>query len=581
MPREELPRRLAAILSADVVGHTRLMAADEVATLHLLRSHREVLEQAIARNGGRVVDAVGDNLLAEFPSAVRAVECAVQAQREVAARNADAPAERRLAFRIGIHVGDVIVDGERIAGVGVNTAARIQSLADAGGVAVSGAVFEQVSGKPGLAFESLGEKSLKNLDRPVLVYRVQIGERVSAEPGPAVLSPGAETPGIAVLPFENLSGDPEQQYLADGIADDLINHLARWALRVAARAASFAFRDRRPALREIERELHVRYLVDGTVRRSGAGLRITANLVDLSTGTTLWSRQWNRTASDPFAVEDEMVFAIERAIGMRISRNEEDRALRTPLASLGAWEYAARASWHAARYTLEDWRLGLAAAKHALELDPRFAWAHALVAALLVDGVASGWPRDPDATRAEALEAARTAVALDPGLPIGHEVLAMAAFLAGDSRTALASIERAIAIAPSWIAPRGILGWMLALSGKHEEAIPILEELVRTGTEERVVAGGYVSLALAQFTAGRSEVALAWAERAYSDRDDPLRRGLLAAILATLGRADEAKKLLVPAGIYRIRNVAPIIAHMDRGLVTRLLDGLRAAGAEE
>ena len=322
-------RRLAAVLSADVVGYSRLMGEDEAGTLAVLKAHRaECVDPEIAAYQGRIVKLMGDGALVEFPSAVAAVECAVAVQRGMAERNAEVPEDRRIAFRIGINLGDVIIDGDDIYGDGVNVAARLQELADPGGVCVSANIHEQVEGKLDVAFDDRGEQTVKNIARPVRVYGVTDGEAGTPIGQPALPLP--DKPSIAVLPFVNMSGDAEQEYFSDGITEDIITELARFrSLFVIARNSSFSFKGQAIEAKEIARRLGVRYLVEGSVRRAGNRVRITAQLIDAAHDTHLWAERYDRELEDIFAVQDEVTQAIVTAIEPELASAERARAPQT------------------------------------------------------------------------------------------------------------------------------------------------------------------------------------------------------------------------------------------------------------
>ena len=323
MPAERIQRRLAAILAADVVGYSRLMEADEAGTLATLRAHRkELIDPTIAEHGGRTVKLMGDGTLVEFPSAVDAVECAVAIQRAMAKLNAGNSEDRRVVFRIGINVGDIIIEGEDIYGDGVNVAARLEGIAESGGITISEDVWRQVQGKVAPAFTDLGPQTLKNIARPVRAYRVELGPGGVTQPtAPALASP--DKPSIAVLAFQNMSGDPEQEYFADGITEDVITDLSKVSgLLVIARNSSFAYKGKAVDIRVVARELGVRSVLEGSIRRAGNRVRITAQLIDAETGGHLWADRFDRELSDIFAVQDEVTRRIVDALKIKLSPGE-------------------------------------------------------------------------------------------------------------------------------------------------------------------------------------------------------------------------------------------------------------------
>lgn len=333
-------RRLAAILSADVKDYSRLMGDDDVATVETVTAYREAMAELISQHRGRVVDSPGDNLLAEFSSVVAAVQCSVSIQQELTARNADLSVDRRMEFRIGVNLGEVIVEGDRIYGDGVNIAARVQGLAEAGGVCISGSVCDEISSKLSLDCESVGEHTLKNIDEPVRVYRVRVdssprGEAPpgspSAKAGPALES--GEKPSVAVLPFANMSGDPEQEHFTDGITDDIITDLAKiGGLTVVARNSVFTYKNRAVKISDVGRQLGVRYVLEGSVRKVGDQVRITAQLVDAVAGHHLWAERYDRDLKDVFGVQDEISQKITIAL-KGILTAEEEAARATAISS--------------------------------------------------------------------------------------------------------------------------------------------------------------------------------------------------------------------------------------------------------
>ena len=384
MEAETVERRLAAILSADVVGYSRLMAEDEAATLRTLTAYREEIGLLVRQHRGRVVDAPGDNLLAEFPTALDAVQGAVEIQREIQARNADLPGDRRMEFRIGVHMGDVSVEDDKLYGDGVNIAARLEGLAKPGAVCISGTVYEQVEKKLNVDLEDLGEQRLKNITRPVQVYGVKLvlpgadGDLAEAAlPGMDELTvPGfGGRPAIAVLPFDNLSGDPEQEYFADGLAEDLITRLSAWRLfPVIARNSSFVHKGQAVDVKRVSRELGVRYLVEGSVRKGGDRVRISAQLIDATTGGHIWAERYDRGIQDIFALQDEITDAIVASIHPEVWKAERERVARREPQDLDAWECFVRASWHQLRFTKEDCAKARLLLEQASRQDPEVSW---------------------------------------------------------------------------------------------------------------------------------------------------------------------------------------------------------------
>src|SRR5262245_25272306 len=418
---EEFARKLAAILAADIAGYSALMEADEEATVRDLKSHQAVILPMIAKHGGHIIDTAGDGILAEFPSVVNAVECAVSLQKVMAERNALIPPERQMRYRIGVNLGDVIHDEQRVYGDGVNIAARLEAIAEPGGVCISGEAFAQVQRRLQFRFVDIGEHQLKNITDPVRVYRVDTAQPISgtSPTKPALALP--DKPSIAVLPFTNLSGDPDQEFFGDGIAEDILTDLAklRW-LFVIARNSSFTFRGKAVDVRLVSRELGVRYVLEGSVRRAGNRVRVTGQLIDATTGAHVWASRYDRDLADIFAVQDEITAAISSAIGPAIIGAEQQRALRKSAERLDAWEAYHRGAWHLAMGNRERSAIAKDFFQKSVDLDPNFAAAHACLARVATRlayscqtiGLREG------ARAAERL--ARQALALDPGLPVGY-----------------------------------------------------------------------------------------------------------------------------------------------------------------
>ena len=415
----EAKRKLAAILAADVVGYSRLMGDDERATVAALNASREIFRTRVNEHDGRVVDTAGDSVLATFDSVVEAVQCANEVQTALGAQNQDLPDDRRMAFRIGINLGDVIEqDDGTIYGDGVNVAARLEGLAESGGIAVSEDAYRQVDGKTELGFDDIGEHEVKNIARPVRAYRVIENEDVElASPSKARAS---ERPSIAVLAFENLSGDPEQEYFADGIAEDLITELSRlrWLL-VTARNSTFTYKGSAVDVKQVGLDLGVRYVVEGSVRKGGERVRITAQLIDAATGNHIWAERYDRELSDIFALQDEISETLVAAMQQEVGEFERERAHRKPPGSLDAWESYQRGMWHLWRINAEDVAEARRLFQRAADLDPNFALAVAAWGYTLVVEVVRSYADFPLENLDQAMRLANQAVALDDKEAIG------------------------------------------------------------------------------------------------------------------------------------------------------------------
>jgi adenylate cyclase len=590
----DVVRRLAAILSADVVGYTRLMADDELATLRTLTDHRTALADHVGRHGGRVVDTPGDNLLAEFPSVREAVACAVEAQRELAARDEALPESRRMPFRIGIHLGEVLAEGERIYGDGVNIAARLEAVGEAGGLCLSGAAFDQVEGKLPLRFEDLGTRTLKNVPRPVRLYRWAGGPggatpRKAAEPS----VPGfAGRPAVAVMPFHNLSADPEQEYFADGIAEDLLTRLSsfRW-FPVIARNSSFSYKGRAVGVKQVGEELGARYVVEGSVRKAGERVRVTAQLIDARSGHQLWAERYDRRLEDIFDVQDEVAGTIATAVCPELRRADSRRSLRARPESLDAWDCFMQGMWYMERVVARAQRADNQKARELLEaavaIDPRFAPAFFGLAINHIQDAFNHWGDSPDASIAKALEAASRAVALDDRDAFAHHGLGVALLFSGDAERALTACQRAIELDPSLAIANWSFGLACAHRGRAREARESIERALRLSPRDPLAPLFWSTLGLLHFDAGRYEQA-AQCGRNLLQIDPSHARGmrLLAAALAELGELEEGRRVFEASralgdgpDTLAIERSATMLS-LGAGFARRMTDALRKVGWE-
>jgi TolB-like protein/Flp pilus assembly protein TadD len=460
--------RLAAVLSADAVGYTRLMEQDETETFAALHSHRDAMSGRIREFGGRLVDSVGDGLLAEFSSAIDAVACSVEVQRDLAALDADLAPDRRLPFRIGVNVGDLLVDGDEIAGSGINVAARIQALADPGGVAISGTVFDQVRGRVDLRMDSLGEQKLKNFPRPVRVYRVRDEASAPDMVTPAIATPELDRASIAVLPFANLSGGAED-FLADGMTEELTALLSRVpGFFVIARTTCFQYKSRPVEVRSLRDELGVRYVVEGSLRVAGDRVRITAQLIETQAGTHLWSESYTESLADVFALHEEVASQITAQLLPPLIKAEAERATRLPPASLDAWTLyqAANARYFFRGLAPPPAREILDLLDRAIALDPSYAYAIGLRGNMLAVQVAFGWSDDPAADSRAALADGRRAFKLAPDDPTVLQYWGLTAFHLHDPAIGITTLERCLKLDPNNAHARANLGHFLAREGR-------------------------------------------------------------------------------------------------------------------
>ena len=485
MAREGIERRLAAILSADVVGYSRLMAGDETGTLGRLKGLRgEIIDPIIAEHNGRIVKLMGDGALVEFASVVDAVECAVAAQKAVAEHQADVPEALRIALRIGINLGDVIVEGDDIYGDGVNVAARIEALAPPGGICISRAARDQVRDKLDLALEDMGEIEVKNIPRAIRVFRVPL-EPAEANGGerPAAADPALaarDKPSIAVLPFENMSGDPDQDFFADGIAEDIISALSRfhWFF-VISRNSSFAYKGKTADVKQTARDLGVQYVLEGSVRKAGTRVRITAQLIDAVEDRHVWAEHYDRELEDIFAVQDEVTQSIVGAVAPEYMAAEMQRTRRKETPRLDAWELAVRAHWHIAQFTREGNDEAREMLLKAVQLDPDSTFGLAdLAFVYLRDGI-FGWSENFDQVMAEAEQAALKAVAVNNRDAFAYALLGAVNLYSDRHDAAVRRFEQAIELNPNDAHGHALLGRTLIYLGESDAGRGHVDQALR------------------------------------------------------------------------------------------------------
>jgi len=583
---ERVPRRVTAILAADVVGYSRLMGADDEGTLAQLKAHRrELVDPKIKEHQGRVVKTTGDGMLVEFASVVEAVRCAVDIQRNMPGRNAELPQDRRIEFRIGINVGDIIIDGDDIYGDGVNVAARLEGLAEPGGICVSGRVHEDVRGKLDIAFEDWGEQQLKNIAWPVKVYRVRLSNETTMTRPPLALP---DKPSIAVLAFDNLSGDPEQEYFADGMVEEIIMALSRmrW-LFVIARNSSFTYKGRAVDVKQIGRELGVRYVLEGSVRKAGNKVRIAGQLIDTSTGSHIWADRFEGGVDDIFELQDRVTESVVGAIAPRLEQAEIERAQRKPTERLDAYDYFLRGMAGVHLWTREANNEALPHFYRAIELDPNFASAYGLAARCYCQRKAGGWMTDRVQEIAEAERLARRAAELgrDDAVALYTAGFGLA-FVVGDLDDGAALIDRALMLNPNLAWAWLFSGWTKVWLGEPEAAIEREAHAMRLSPHDPHIFNMRTATAYAHFIAGRYAEAVSWAEMAIRERpnhNSALR--ILSASYAMAGRPEQARKTVAhlceldPA--LRISNLDQLNPFRRPEDFARLAEGLRKAGLPE
>ena len=535
MAEKRAQRRLAAILAADVVGYSRLMEHDETGTLAALKARRNgVLAPMVAQHNGRVVKVMGDGVLVEFGSAVDAVQCAVELQKGFAEANQGTPETRNIVLRIGINLGDVIVEGQDIYGDGVNVAARLESLAEPGNIYISAHVHDHVVGKLELSFEDLGEHTLKNIAKPVRVYRAGIGANSERAVPPALALP--DKPSIAVLPFTNMSGDPEQEYFADGTTEDIITELARnRGLFVIARNSSFTFKGTSVDIAEVGRKLGVRYVVEGSVRKVGRRVRITAQLIEAATGSHIWAERYDRDLEDIFAVQDEVTRSIAAAVPGHLESDIVKASRRKPTESLGAYDHYLRGIEIVSRWRNDDIPQAMAEFETAVKLDPNFARAHA---ALGLMHLRIWWQTVSPQALGPAGKESDIAVRLDDGDSRCLSIRGMFFLTTKNYDAALETLQRGLQLSPDDPELNIRMAHFLTCTGRADEAIERALKAVRTSPLS-LPASHREIIGEAYMMAGRYEDALKFFAPISSP--DYYVHVFAAGCLAKLGRLDEAR----------------------------------------
>ncbi len=589
---ERAERRLTTILAADIAEYSRLMREDEDATMRALGACRAIVEGLVAEHRGRIANTAGDAVLAEFPSVGDGLACALAIQQALTTENEGVPPDRRMQFRIGLHLGDVMTRVGDLFGDAVNIAARLETLAEPGGICVSAAVREHVGTRVAATFTDIGAQQVKNIAEPVHVFRV--GPRASrphaagtaaVQPMPAGPLALPDKPSIAVLPFANMSNDPEQEFFADGIAEDVITALSRYpSLFVIARNSCFTYKGRAVDVKQVGRELGVRYVLEGSLRKSGNRIRVTAQLVEADAGNHLWAERYDRDLADIFAVQDEITEAVTIAIAPAVADAEQRRALRKPPGSLDAWAAYQRGQWHLSKSTPDDNSLAEKFFQQAMGLDPTFSGAYGGLARAQ-DQAAYFLTRDLVEALSLAEALARRAVALDRADAEARSLLGHVLWRRGDYEGALSEAERALATAPNLASAHQTLGAALIFSGRPKEGVAALERSIRLDPRDSSSAVRLSRMALGLYFfrdyAAAAEVAKR-AIRSYPDFPNAYR--WLAAALGQLGRSEEAKEALgkaiaiLPAAFERnVRNRVPWMRPEDHA---HMLDGLRKAGWE-
>ena len=584
-----MERRLAAILAADVVGYSRLIRADEEGTLAALKIlHKDLIDPKIAEHHGRVVKLMGDGILAEFGSVVDAVRAAAEVQQAIAERNANLPEKQRMVFRVGINLGDVVIDGDDIHGDGINVAARLEGLAAPGSICISAAVYDQVRDRLELAFEDLGEQEVKNIDRPIRVWRWTTDASVINGGLATAAKPFSfpDHPSIAVLPFTNMSADPEQEFFSDGITEDIITALSKISsLLVVARNSTFTYKGRAVDVKQVSHEQGVRYVLEGSVRKAGNRVRITAQLIDATTSHHLWAERYDRGLEDIFAVQDEITREIVVALDVKLREGEQSRLWASGTKNLEAWECVRLGADDVMGVTPERRLKAKRLFERALELDPGYAAAWVMLGWLhhydsdVAAGIGDAERRET--ALAAVLDCAEKALELDPACADAYGQLALCRLEVNAFDDAIDMSEKAIAMAPNSAENLCIAGIILAKSGKPERGVELMKKAMRVCPLYR--PGFLRSLGLAYRLSGNLEAAVsAYKESLRRDSEYLSGHVNLTSTLGELGREEEAKK--AAREIYRLEPEFSIKAYME-GLsyrnpsdLARIEEGLKKAG---
>jgi adenylate cyclase len=548
---ENMQRRLAAIVCADVAGYARMMGADEAGTHAAFKAHRSAIYPIILNHGGRLVKNTGDGFLLEFPSVVGAVESAIAMQTMMAERNNHLPADRIMRFRMGVHMGDVIADEDEVFGDGVNIAVRLEAVAAPGGMAVSDKVYQEAGKHLGIALADGGNHRFKNIEEPVHVWTWTPDGSNSGGSDPAGLGrsetasnlpPQYRTAIVGVLPFANLT-DQADEYFSDGLTEDLIHALSLQSFyRVLSRNATFAFKDKSLSARLIAREIDATYLIQGSVRRSGSKIRVTAELIAPESGEQLWTGRYDRDMGDLFALQDDLTTDLSAALAPEIYRAEASHPARSSSTDLTAWDRFLRGLSHYYQQTKEDFESSIALFREAIALDPALAIARAYLATIQIQGVQYGWLRSTRELWAEAMSLAESSVRLDPRSSFAFSILAYVQAMEGNHDAALDAARKAVELNPYDMGARGVLGICHLVVGEHRQAIELFSMAVQRGNSDPRYKWPTLN-AFSHYLLGQYDASLSWAREAlYSNPNHLQVLSIRAAALAQSGRSEEAAK---------------------------------------
>jgi TolB-like protein/class 3 adenylate cyclase/Tfp pilus assembly protein PilF len=630
MATQEVKRKLTAILSADVKGYSRLMGEDEVGTIRTLNAYKEMMANLIQQHHGRVVDAPGDNLLAEFASVVDAVQCAVEIQKELKTRNAELPENRRMEFRIGVNLGDVIEEENNIYGDGVNIAARMESLADGGGICISGTVYDHIENKLSFGYQYLGEQTVKNIAKPVRVYRVLMepgvpvpgvaAEKVVKQrpwqkaaliavailiiiiaavaiwklyirPTPPIevaskekmAFPLPDKPSIAVLPFVNMSGDPKEEYFSDGITEEIITALSKVPhLFVISRQSTFTYKNKPVKVKQVSEELGVQYVLEGSVRKGGDKVRITAQLIDAITGHHLWAERYDRDVKDIFALQDEITMKIITALQVKLTIGEVAHTMAKGTKNLEAYIKCMQSVAILGRHTKEGNAMGRKFAEEAIALDPKYSRAYVALAQTYMLDVLLGTTDSPEQSMAKARELIKKAIALDDSEPDAHAVLGYMYTMMGQHDKAIAEVERAVSLNPNSVGSLGRQGFVLLNAGRPGEAISVIKNYRRLSPSYTTQAT-FVHLAMAYRLTEQYKEAIETAKEALKHvPNNHLAYLQLVTAYSMAGQEQEARaaatEVMKINPKFSLERYAKTIYFKNQADIDRTVEALRKAG---
>ena len=542
MTEAHVERRLAAILAADIAGYSALMGADEARTVRDLKGHQAIVLPMVAEFSGRIIDTAGDGILAEFPSVLNAVKCAVAIQSKMTERNATVEPERRMQFRVGINMGDVVYDEARIYGDGINVAARLEGIAEAGGICISSKVYEEISGRIDLACQDIGEQQLKNIARPVRAYRVCL-DIVASTASPALALP--DKPSIAVLPFTNMSGDAEQEYFSDGISEDIITDLSKiTGLMVIARNSTFTYKGTSINVKQVGRDLGVRYVLEGSVRKAGNRVRITGQLIDTVTGGHLWAERYDRDLTDIFEIQDDVTRRIVDALKVTLSPAQNALLAGSGTHNIDAYDHFLRGREFllGENKNREKFEQSLKLLTKALELDPNYSQAYAGLGWAYMFDYSNRWTDNPDDSLHLAKHNAEQAIQKDPNEPLARFAASLAAMFGKDLDRAKSEADIALSLNPNFALAYATLGTICAYSGQPLAAITAIEHAIRL---DPAWSRQYLHfLGTAYLLAGKYETAAALLrQRVFLVPGTDFTRAVLASALGHLNEIDEARRI--------------------------------------